>query len=189
MMAIKYGIFLNLNMSLWHDIDAGPNVPKVINVVVEIPKGSQNKYEYDKKRNIIKLDRVLHSPFFYPGDYGIIPQTFADDGDPLDALVLVTNPTYPGVLIEARPIGLLRMRDAGDMDDKILCVAKDDPRYSNLQDISDMQKHYLREVSHFFEVYKQLEGKKVEIIGWKNAASARKAILDSIKLYQKTFKK
>ncbi|HEU5487443.1 MAG TPA: inorganic diphosphatase [Candidatus Nitrosotalea sp.] len=176
-------------MDLWRDIEPGPKVPSVINVIVEIPKGSQNKYEYDKKRGVIKLDRVLFSPFFYPGEYGIIPQTFAEDGDPMDALVLVTNPTYPGVLIEARPIGMLRMKDGGEMDDKILCVAKDDVRFNNLTDISGLDKHYLKEIGHFFEVYKQLEGKKVEILGWKNAASARKAVTDGIKLYKKTFKK
>jgi inorganic pyrophosphatase len=161
----------------------------VINVIVEIPKGSQNKYEYDKKRGIIKLDRVLFSPFFYPGEYGIIPQTYAEDGDPMDALVLVTNHTYPGVLIESRPIGMLRMKDGGEMDNKILCVAKDDIRYENLKDIADLDKHYLKEIGHFFEVYKHLEGKKVEILGWKNAASAKKEVLAGIKSYQKKFKK
>lgn len=176
-------------MDLWHDIEAGPKVPGLINVVVEIPKGSQNKYEYDKKNNVIKLDRVLFSPFYYPADYGIIPQTYAEDGDPLDALVLVTNPTYPGVLIEARPIGLLRMRDSDEMDYKILCVASSDPRYADMKDLYDVEKHYLKEIAHFFQVYKQLEGKKVEIMGWGNSAAAKKTILASIKLYQKTFKK
>jgi inorganic pyrophosphatase len=176
-------------MDLWHDIETGPKVPSVINVIVEIPKGSQNKYEYDKKRSIFKLDRVLFSPFFYPGEYGIIPQTYAEDGDPMDALVLVTNPTYPGVLIEARPIGMLRMKDGGEMDNKILCVAKDDVRYDNLKDITNLDPHYLKEIGHFFEVYKHLEGKKVEILGWKNAASAKKEVLAGIKSYQKKFKK
>ncbi len=176
-------------MDLWHDIETGPKIPSVINVIVEIPKGSQNKYEYDKKRGIIKLDRVLFSPFFYPGEYGIIPQTYAEDGDPMDALVLVSNHTYPGVLIESRPIGMLRMKDGGEMDNKILCVAKDDVRYNNLKDIADLDSHYLKEIGHFFEVYKQLEGKKVEILGWKNAASAKKEVLAGIKLYQKKFKK
>jgi inorganic pyrophosphatase len=176
-------------MDLWHDIETGPKIPSVINVIVEIPKGSQNKYEYDKKRGIIKLDRVLFSPFFYPGEYGIIPQTYAEDGDPMDALVLVTNHTYPGVLIESRPIGMLRMKDGGEMDNKILCVAKDDIRYENLKDIADLDKHYLKEIGHFFEVYKHLEGKKVEILGWKNAASAKKEVLAGIKSYQKKFKK
>jgi Inorganic pyrophosphatase len=111
-------------MHLWHDIEPGDSVPDIVNVIVEIPKGSQNKYEYDKDKNIIKLDRVLFSPLHYPGDYGIVPRTLADDGDPLDALVLLSNPTYPGVLIEAIPIGLLRMIDSGMNDDKLLCVAK-----------------------------------------------------------------
>ncbi len=176
-------------MDLWRDIETGSKVPSVINVIVEIPRGSQNKYEYDKKRGVIKLDRVLFSPFFYPGEYGIIPQTFAEDGDPMDALVLVSNPTYPGVLIESRPIGMLKMKDGGEMDDKILCVAKDDVRYNDIHDISDLEKHQPKEIAHFFETYKQLEGKKVEILGWKNASSAQKAILDGIKLYKKTFKK
>ena len=176
-------------MDLWRDIETGPKVPSVINVIVEIPKGSQNKYEYDKKHGVIKLDRVLFSPFFYPGEYGIIPQTFAEDGDPMDALVLVTNPTYPGVLIESRPIGMLQMKDGGEMDDKILCVAKDDIRFENVNDLSDLEKHIPQEIAHFFATYKQLEGKKVEILGWKNAASAKKAISAGIKLYQKTFKK
>ncbi|MHB8603357.1 MAG: inorganic diphosphatase [Nitrosotalea sp.] len=176
-------------MDLWRDIETGPKVPSVINVIVEIPKGSQNKYEYDKKHGVIKLDRVLFSPFFYPGEYGIIPQTFAEDGDPMDAIVLVTNPTYPGVLIESHPIGMLQMKDGGEMDDKILCVAKDDVRYENINDISDLEKHIPKEIAHFFATYKQLEGKKVEVLGWKNAASAKKAISAGIKLYQKTFKK
>jgi inorganic pyrophosphatase len=176
-------------MDLWRDIETGPKVPSVINVIVEIPKGSQNKYEYDKKHGVIKLDRVLFSPFFYPGEYGIIPQTFAEDGDPMDALVLVTNPTYPGVLIESRPIGMLQMKDGGEMDDKILCVAKDDVRFEDINDLSDLEKHIPKEIAHFFATYKQLEGKKVEILGWKNAASAKKAISAGIKLYQKTFKK
>lgn len=176
-------------MDLWRDIETGPKVPAVINVIIEIPKGSQNKYEYDKKHGVIKLDRVLFSPFFYPGEYGIIPQTFAEDGDPMDAIVLVTNPTYPGVLIESRPIGMLQMKDGGEMDDKILCVAKDDVRFEDVNDISDLEKHVPKEIAHFFATYKQLEGKKVEVLGWKNAASAKKAISAGIKLYQKTFKK
>jgi inorganic pyrophosphatase len=107
----------------------------------------------------------------------------------MDALVLVTNPTYPGVLIEARPIGMLRMKDDGEMDNKILCVAKDDVRYDDLKDITHLDNHYLKEIGHFFEVYKHLEGKKVEILGWKNAASAKKEVLAGIKSYQKKFKK
>ena len=118
-----------MSKNFWHDIESGNEIPEIINVIVEIPKGSMNKYEYDKKHNMIKLDRVLFSPFHYPGDYGLVPQTLSEDGDPLDALVLVTNSTYPGILIEARPIGLLQMNDDGESDDKIICVATNDPRY------------------------------------------------------------
>ena len=123
-----------MSKDYWHDIETGDDVPENINVIVEIPKGSMNKYEFDKKHNMMKLDRVLFSPFHYPGDYGIVPQTLSEDGDPLDALVLVTNPTYPGILIEAKPIGLLRMKDDGKLDDKIICVSINDPRlFSHMQ--------------------------------------------------------
>lgn len=176
-------------MNLWHDIKPGNEIPNIINVIVEIPKGSQNKYEYDKENNLIKLDRVLFSPLHYPGDYGMIPQTLSEDGDPLDALVLVTNPTYPGILIEAKPIGLLRIKDSGEVDDKILCVAKNDPRFANYNDISDIEEHILKEISHFFQVYKDLEGKKVEIIGWKNREEAKLVILNAVKFYKEKFKK
>ncbi len=176
-------------MDLWHDIETGNKVPSIVNVIVEIPKGSQNKYEYDKKNNLMKLDRVLFSPLHYPGDYGIIPQTLAEDGDPLDALVMVTNATFPGVLIESRPIGILRMKDSNKIDDKVVCVAKNDPRYFDFKDISDMESHHLKEIAHFFQVYKDLEGKKVEIVGWRNATNARTIILKAVNRYKKTFKK
>jgi inorganic pyrophosphatase len=176
-------------MNLWHDLNIGKHAPDIINVVVEIPKGSMNKYEYDKENNIIKLDRVLFSPLHYPGDYGMIPRTLGEDGDPLDALVLVTNPTYPGVLIESRPIGLLRMNDAGLVDDKILCVPKDDPRYDSLRGIDDMELHTLKEMAHFFQVYKDLEGKKVEIVGWYDVDEAKNVIMRSIELYNEKFGK
>ena len=178
-----------MSKNFWHDIESGTDVPEIINAIVEIPKGSMNKYEYDKKHNMIKLDRVLFSPFHYPGDYGLIPQTLSEDGDPLDALVLVTNPTYPGILIEARPIGLLQMKDDGEMDDKIICVATNDPRYLHTADITDLEDHYRSVIAHFFQVYKELEGKKVEILGWKSAKEAKVVIIDSIKRYKDTLKK
>jgi len=148
-----------------------------------------NKYEYDKKHNMIKLERVLFSPFHYPGDYGLIPQTLSEDGDPLDALVLVTNPTYPGILIEARPIGLLMMKDDGEVDDKIICVTTNDPRYLHTIDISNIEDHNRSEIAHFFQVYKDLEGKKVEIIGWESSKQAKQVIVESIKRYKDTLKK
>ena len=178
-----------MSKNFWHDIETGKDVPEIINAIIEIPKGSMNKYEYDKKHNMMKLDRVLFSPFHYPGDYGLIPQTLSEDGDPLDALVLVTNPTYPGILIESRPIGLLQMKDDGEPDDKIICVSTNDPRYLHTTDINDIEDHYRSEIAHFFQVYKELEGKKVEIIGWKSSKDAKVVIIESIKIYKDTLKK
>ena len=172
---------------MWHDISPGSNIPNKINVIVEIPKDSQNKYEYDKTNNVIRLDRVLYSPLHYPGDYGLIPQTLSDDGDPLDALVLMTNPTYPGILIEARPIALLRMEDAQEVDNKILCVAINDPRYASYKKMTDVEEHTLKEISHFFQVYKELEGKKVVIVGWGSDEEAKNIIRTAIDSYRKTF--
>jgi inorganic pyrophosphatase len=173
--------------NMWHDISPGSNIPNKINVIVEIPKDSQNKYEYDKTNNVIRLDRVLYSPLHYPGDYGLIPQTLSDDGDPLDALVLMTNPTYPGILIEARPIALLRMEDTQEVDDKILCVAINDPRYASYKKMTDVEEHTLKEISHFFQVYKELEGKKVVIVGWGSDEEAKNIIRTAIDSYNKTF--
>lgn len=165
--------------------DIEPGTPDKINVIVEIPKGSQNKFEYDKKHSIVKLDRVLFSPMFYPGDYGFIPQTLGEDGDPLDALVLMSVPTFPGVLIEARPIGVLKMIDKGEPDDKLLCVPTEDPRFADFKDLSSVQKPILNEIAHFFEAYKTLEGKKVEIKGWENAKKAQEVLKECIARYKK----
>ena len=156
-------------MNVWHDISIGEKAPEVINVIIEIPRGSQNKYELDKETGLIKLDRVLYSPVFYPTEYGLIPRTLSDDGDPLDALVLVSNPTMPGVLLEAIPVGMLNMIDGGENDEKILCVAKGDPRFSHVKDLSDVNPHLLKEISHFFSVMKQLQNKKAEVNDWQNA--------------------
>ncbi|MDO8480384.1 MAG: inorganic diphosphatase [Nanoarchaeota archaeon] len=176
-------------MDYWHGLPTGSKTPDVINMIVEIPKGSQNKYEYDKRYGIFKLDRVLFSPFHYPGDYGLIPQTLAEDNDPLDALVLVTHPTKQGTLIECRPIGVLEMVDNNENDDKILCVPIGDIRFDGHKDLKDLPEHYLKEIAHFFEAYKHLEGKKVKILGWKDAGEAKKIILESVERYQKKFKK
>lgn len=178
---------MNNPSNWWRGISSGEHVPDRLNVIVEIPKGSQNKYEYDKKNHILKLDRVLFSPMHYPGDYGIVPQTLAEDGDPLDALVLVTFPTFPGILIEARPIGMLPMTDNKERDHKILCVPVNDIRLANLKDINDIHKPVLNEIAHFFAVYKQLEGKDVAIGSWESAGVARKVILDSIKRYAEKY--
>lgn len=176
-------------MDLWHDIPSGDHVPDELNVVVEIPKGSQNKYEYDKELGVFRLDRVLFSPIHYPGDYGIIPQTLAEDNDPLDALVLVSYATYPGTLIVARPIGVLHMQDNGEGDDKILCVPVNDIRMETMQDVTDVQDAIRQEIAHFFQVYKELEGKKVVLGGWDSAGEAKKIIFESVERYKDKFRK
>src|SRR3954469_10807306 len=137
-------------MNLWHDLEPGPSVPDVIHTIVEIPKGSRNKYEYHKPTGAFKLDRVLYSPVHYPGDYGFIPQTYYEDGDPLDVIVMVGEPSFPGALIVARPIGMFRMLDGGDPDDKILAVPDSDPLYRDYHNITDIPRHFLDQVAHFF---------------------------------------
>jgi inorganic pyrophosphatase len=174
-------------MNLWHELPPGPDVPEVVYTIVEIPKGSRNKYEYHKQAGIIKLDRVLYSSLYYPGDYGLIPRTHYDDGDPLDILMMINEPTFPGCVIDARPIGLFRMLDRGDPDDKILAVPDKEPLYRDYHDLNDVPKHYLEEVAHFFSVYKDLEGARVEVVGWESADEAKKKISHAIRLYQQTF--
>lgn len=162
--------------NMWHDLDPGVNSPDVINVVVEIPKGSRNKYEFHKSSGAFKLDRVLYSPVHYPGDYGFIPQTYYDDDDPFDVLVMTNLPTFTGCLVEARPIGMFRMLDKGESDDKVLAVLNYDPFFADYTDYTQLPQHYLKEVTHFFSVYKDLEGARIEPIGWESAEVARERI-------------
>lgn len=143
-----------------------------VDVFVEIPQGSRNKYEYDKARRVFVLDRVLYSSVHYPTDYGFIPETLGDDGDPLDALVIVTEPTFPGCLIHARPIGLLDMYDDKGNDEKVLAVPVGDPRYENVHALGDLSSHWLREIENFFQTYKTLENRLTHVRGWKDAAAA-----------------
>lgn len=171
-------------INLWHDLPAGQSAPDLIYTVVEVPRGSRNKYEYDKELGLIRLNRVLFSSLYYPGDYGFIPQTFWEDGDPLDVLVMVGEPSFTGALIEARPIGLFQMLDGGEPDDKILAVPNSDPLFKDYRDLGDVPRHFLAEVQHFFSVYKDLQGVKVQPIGWKPAAEARAAISRAMRLYQ-----
>lgn len=154
----------------------GSHAPERVNVVIEIPKDSVNKYEYDKELHVFRLDRTLFSPVHYPGDYGFIPRTLGMDGDPLDVLVLVEAPSFPGCLMEVRPIGVLKMIDQGEGDEKILAVAESDPLYREVKDIAQVFEHTLREIEHFFSVYKALEGKKTELAGWAGVDVARKII-------------
>ncbi len=174
-------------MNLWKDMPAGPNMPDEVNVIVEIPKGSRNKYEYDKETGAIVLDRVLYSSIHYPGDYGFVAQTLYDDGDPLDILVMVNEPTFSGCVIRARPIGLFRMKDRGEPDDKILAVPANDPIFGDYHDIGDIPQHFLQEVAHFFAVYKDLEGAHVKTLGWERVDRARERIRYSYEMFKKEY--
>jgi inorganic pyrophosphatase len=149
---------------------------KTIDVMIEIPKGSRNKYEYDFEKGAIRFDRMLFSPTHYPADYGFIPETLALDGDPLDALVLVWESTFSGCLIESYPIGLFMMRDEKGEDEKILCVPQNDPLWNYVKSLKDVPPHLLKEIEHFFTVYKELENKKVAVEGWHDREAAVQAI-------------
>jgi len=162
----------------------GEKSPEEINVIVEIASGSRNKYEYNKALDIFELDRALHSPIFYPGDYGFVPRTLALDDDPLDVLILVSEPTFSGCLVKARPIGLLNMIDDGKTDDKVLAVPVGEPEYAEVHNYTQIFAHQLRKISHFFETYKLLEGKKTSVKGWADAAEARRIILESSQRFE-----
>lgn len=155
-----------------------------IDVVVEIPKGSRNKYEYDYEKKMIRYDRMIFSSMHYPSDYGFVPETLAEDGDALDALVLVSEPTFPGCLIETHPIGLFKMRDEKGPDAKLICVPVSDPVWSKITSLEEMNPHLLNEIEHFFQVYKDLEKKKVGIEGWENKEAAYEAIVNSRERYK-----
>jgi inorganic pyrophosphatase len=158
------------------ELPVGAKAPELVNAVIEIPLEGISKYEYDKKLHVFRLDRNLFSPVHYPGDYGFIPSTLGDDGDPLDVLVLVDTPSFPGCLQEVRPIGVLDMIDQGQSDEKILAVGEGNPRYNDVNNYSEIYPHILLEIKHFFTIYKDLEGKRVEVKGWKDAATAREII-------------
>ncbi len=154
------------------DVKIGPKAPEFVNAVIEIPRGSSNKYELDMESGVMRLDRVLYSPLFYPFDYGFVPQTQYLDGDPIDILVMVSHPTYPGVVVEATPVGVLNMRDEKGPDEKILAVAVRDPRFGYRRSMAQLNDHTRKEIVHFFEVYKQLEDKFVEVLGWDDREKA-----------------
>ncbi|HEY5219415.1 MAG TPA: inorganic diphosphatase [Gemmatimonadaceae bacterium] len=172
---------------LWRDLSPGRRPPEEITAVIEIPQGSRNKYELDKVSGLIKLDRVLYSAVHYPAEYGFIPRTLHDDGDPMDVLVLLKEETFPGCIIDSRPIGVLHMVDRGEPDDKILAVPVHDPYSQEYFDIADIPQHLLREVAQFFVSYKELEGKKVEIVGWGKSEEAMRLIMRSIDQYNNAY--
>jgi len=179
---------MNTN-NLFHQIPAGPKPPKEVYCLVEIPKGTSNKYEYDKELDVFKLDRVLYSAIFYPTEYGIIPRTWCEeDSDPLDIMVISSFSTFPGCLLVARPIGLLRMIDCSVQDNKIIAVPSHDPRFNTISDLSDLAPHFKLEISNFFENYARLQpDKKIKVEGWSNREAAWERIKFCIKAYQKIF--
>lgn len=180
-----------MSTNLWHDIPIGKNAPEEFNVIVEIPKLSHNKYEIDKETGLIALDRANYSSAPYPFDYGFVPQTLWDDGDPLDVLLLTTYPLLPGILVKVRPVAIMEMIDSGDSDYKVIAVPVEDKRFEDIKDLGDLNKHMIREFIHFFETYKTLNGKnvKVEIKGVKGKKEAIEAVIKSVEIYKNKFSK
>jgi inorganic pyrophosphatase len=169
------------------DLSLIPPQPKpgLLNVLIEIPAGSKNKYEFDKDMNVLALDRVLYASVQYPFDYGFVPNTLADDGDPIDGMVIMDQPTFPGCVIAARPICMLEMIDGGDRDEKILCVPEKDPRYSHVKSLKDIASHRLDEVAEFFRTYKNLEKKETKILGWQDVDQVTALVEKCIQAYRK----
>jgi inorganic pyrophosphatase len=168
-------------MNLLHDIPAGSAAE--MNVIIEIPKFSKNKYEIDKETGIIALDRVMHSAQDYPFDYGFVPQTLFDDGDALDVVLLTTYPLAPGILVKARPVAIMEMTDGGERDDKVVAVPVGDPRFDHMKDIGDLNPHFQKEMTHFFETYKKVQNKEVSVGTWSGAKEAMAAFDKSRQMY------
>lgn len=166
-----------------YDLPAGVGAPAAVNVIVEIPKGTRNKIEFDPSEGVFRLDRVLYTPMQYPGDYGFIPSTLSPDGDALDVVVLVTEPTFTGCVLSVRVVGVLEMRDEAGIDQKVLAVPERDPRFAETRDIGHLPQHILKELEYFFEVYKDLEGKQTAILGWQSAETAYRIVTDAIEAY------
>lgn len=169
-------------MNLLHDVD--PGTSSAMNVIIEIPKFSKNKYEIDKETGLIALDRVMHSAQDYPFDYGFVPQTLFDDGDALDVVLITTYPLAPGILVKARPVAIMEMIDGGERDDKVVAVPVDDPRFADVTDIGDINKHFIKEMTHFFETYKKVQNKEVSVGTWHGVAEAQAAFEKSRQLYR-----
>jgi inorganic pyrophosphatase len=174
-------------MNLWHDIQPGSK--DAINVIIEINKGSKNKYEVDKETGLIALDRVSHTAQDFPFDYGFVPRSLWHDGDPLDVVLLTTHPLLPGVLVRVRPVAIMNMVDSGEGDDKIIAVPVDDPRFTEVKDLSDINPHTLKEIEHFYSTYKKLQNKVVEVTGFKGKNEAESAFEEGLKLYSEKYPK
>ena len=173
----------------WHGVSVGEGAPRNVNAVIEIPQGSRCKYEIDKDSGLLKLDRVIYSAFYYPCNYGFIPQTYGDDKDPLDILVLTSIPVQALCLVKAKVVGVMQMIDSGDADDKIIAVAANDPSVNHYNNIEELPKHFFDELRHFFEEYKKLENKTVKVEEVADKTVALKIIQDAMDFYNETFKK
>lgn len=174
-------------MHPWHDAELGDQAPETVFAVIEIPKGSKIKYELDKTSGLIRVDRVLFSSVHYPANYGFVPRTYCEDKDPLDVLVLGQEPVVPLSLMRAKIIGVMRMKDQGEADDKLIAVHADDPEYSHYESIRDLPPHRMKEVRRFFEEYKTLENKKVIVKDFLDRKAALKILKEAIRLYAQTF--
>ncbi|MBR2464069.1 MAG: inorganic diphosphatase [Clostridia bacterium] len=174
-------------MNIWHDMDPAEITPTDFTAVIEISKDSQCKYELDKNTGLLRLDRVLYTATHYPANYGFIPRTFADDGDPLDVLVLCARPIQPLTLVRVYPIGVMRMLDDGRMDDKIIAIPFSDPTYNKIRSIDEMPSHIFDEIMHFFSVYKQLENKQTAVKTLFDREKAEQIIAEALECYERTF--
>lgn len=179
-----------IKQNLYHLVPAGPKPPKKVYCLVEVPKGASNKYEFNIDFGAFVLDRVLYEAVFFPTEYGIIPQTWnKTDGDPLDVMVLSSFPTFPGCLITCRPIGVIRINDSGEEDNKIIAVPEDDPRFADINDLNELPPHSKKEIKNFWENYVELQpNKKIKVEGWSNKEAAWEIIQQAIQDYQKKFK-
>lgn len=173
----------------WHGVSYGENAPRVVNAIIEIPQGSRAKYEIDKETGLLKLDRVIYSSFYYPCNYGFIPQTYGDDKDPLDILVITSLPVVPMCMMQAKVVGVMQMIDGGDADDKIIAVAANDPGVNHYNNIEELPKHFFGELRHFFEEYKALENKSVSVEEFQDKSIALNIINQGVESYKKLFKK
>jgi len=171
----------------WHGVPSGTHAPRVVNAIIEIPQGSRCKYEIDKASGLLKLDRVIYSSFYYPINYGFIPQSYGGDKDPLDILVITTLPVQPLTLMEAKVIGVMQMVDSGEPDDKIIAVAANDPGVNHYNNIEELPQHFFDELRHFFEEYKKLENKSVLVEDFGDKAKALEIISTALTFYQVTF--
>ena len=173
----------------WHGIHYGELAPRIVTAVIEISQGSRTKYEIDKASGLLKMDRVIYSSFYYPVNYGFIPQTYGGDKDPLDILVISSQQIQPLCLVSAKIIGVMQMVDSGDADDKIIAVADKDPSVNYINNLEELPKHFFEELRHFFEEYKRLENKSVSVEEFGDKATALKVVNDAIEFYKENFNK